>query len=619
MTFGTPTASLTSGGTTILWTFQDPNHTLIGKAGTTTIVTATIANTGAYNVTLNGPIDHSTADQEDTNTFTIPVNVSDGQATTSTTVSVTVEDDSPKAEAVEMSVDTANDTNVMIILDVSGSMNSGSGVQGFDTRLAAAIQAIKDLLDQYDSLGDVRVQIVKFSTGADQVGSNWMSVDDAKDAIENLTAEGSTYYDAALDEAMNIFVFPGKLSGTGVQNVSYFISDGVPTENHAVGGPQQTEWENFLTDNDIVSFALGISDAPTTDDLDPIAFDPAPGETQLADTPKIVNDLNDLADWLVSTASSTSGSLLSGGNSFGADGGYVKSITVDGVTYTFDPTANSITPSGGSGSFTYNTTTKTLTVDTDGSELAVVMTTGAFTFQPTTGFTSESVGFTLTDGDGDMASNTLQLTGNTMPAGIAGSPINLGLTIALDAAARDTHLQLIQNGVTLQGGGQLILSDSAHNLISGSLPGVTLTNVDNTISGAGQLGAMTLVNDGTIVATGFHALVIDTGANVVTNRDARGDRQPDRQRRCREFRIDLGPWRPNHDQRRGHRLRTCDDQWRWDAWIRRRILCRRYLRRGCSGPADARARWGLHRNDIGLFQRRPNRSREYRLCDGFAL
>jgi hypothetical protein len=92
-------------------------------------------------------------------------------------------------------------------------------------------------------------------------------------------------------------------------------------------------------------------------------------------------------------------------------------------------------------------------------------------------------------------------------------------TIALDAAARDTHLQLIQNGVTLQGGGQLVLSDSAHNMISGSLPGVTLTNVDNTISGAGQLGAgqMALVNDGTIVATGFHALVIDTGANVVTN------------------------------------------------------------------------------------------------------
>jgi hypothetical protein len=187
----------------------------------------------------------------------------------------------------------------------------------------------------------------------------------------------------------------------------------------------------------MISFALGISNgAPGQENLAPIAFDPAPGDTQVADTPIIVDNLNDLADTLVTTASSTSGSLLSGANSFGADGGYVKSITVDGVTYTFNPTADagagSITPTGGAGSFTYNATSKTLTVDTDtgasGGELAVVMTTGAFTFQPTTGFTSESVGFTLTDGDGDTASSTLQLTGNTLPAGIAGSPINLGLT-----------------------------------------------------------------------------------------------------------------------------------------------------------------------------------------------
>src|SRR5262249_5812741 len=55
--------------------------------------------------------------------------------------------------------------------------------------------------------------------------------------------------------------------------------------------------------------------------------------------------------------------------------------------------------------------------------------------------------------------------------------------------------------------------------ISGTIPSVTLTNADNTISGAGQLGAgqIALVNDGTIIATGSHALIIDTGANVVTN------------------------------------------------------------------------------------------------------
>jgi len=46
-----------------------------------------------------------------------------------------------------------------------------------------------------------------------------------------------------------------------------------------------------------------------------------------------------------------------------------------------------------------------------------------------------------------------------------------------------------------------------------------LTNHDNTISGAGQLGGglLTLNNQGTIIATGTHALVIDTGANTTAN------------------------------------------------------------------------------------------------------
>jgi hypothetical protein len=97
--------------------------------------------------------------------------------------------------------------------------------------------------------------------------------------------------------------------------------------------------------------------------------------------------------------------------------------------------------------------------------------------------------------------------------------INNNGTIELNSTGAGTLLQLIQHGVTLEGGGQVTLSDSADNVISGTLDSVTLTNVDNTISGAGQLGAgqMELVNEGTIVATGTNALVIDTGANVITN------------------------------------------------------------------------------------------------------
>ena len=92
-------------------------------------------------------------------------------------------------------------------------------------------------------------------------------------------------------------------------------------------------------------------------------------------------------------------------------------------------------------------------------------------------------------------------------------------TIALDSAGNTTTLELIQSGITLQGGGQVVLSDSDGNLISGAFAGITLTNVDNTISGAGQLGdsQTTLVNEGTIVATGTHALLIDAGSNLITN------------------------------------------------------------------------------------------------------
>jgi hypothetical protein len=92
-------------------------------------------------------------------------------------------------------------------------------------------------------------------------------------------------------------------------------------------------------------------------------------------------------------------------------------------------------------------------------------------------------------------------------------------TIALDSSGSTTVLQLIQNGITLDGDGQFILSDSDQNFISAAFPGVTLTNVNNTISGAGQIGdwQMTLINQGTIVATGTHALTIDTGLNAVIN------------------------------------------------------------------------------------------------------
>ena len=92
-------------------------------------------------------------------------------------------------------------------------------------------------------------------------------------------------------------------------------------------------------------------------------------------------------------------------------------------------------------------------------------------------------------------------------------------TIALGSTGSETDLQILVESVTLQGGGHVVLSDNANNVIFGGAASATLINIDNTISGAGQIGAgqMTLVNAGTIVADGSHALVIDTGAHAISN------------------------------------------------------------------------------------------------------
>jgi hypothetical protein len=106
--------------------------------------------------------------------------------------------------------------------------------------------------------------------------------------------------------------------------------------------------------------------------------------------------------------------------------------------------------------------------------------------------------------------------GSMLP--LSGEVHNSG-TIALESGGSDTNLLLIGKGMTLDGGGHVTLSDSSANVISGTGAAVTLTNVDNTISGAGQLGAgqMGLVNHGTIIADGMNSLLIDTGENIVFN------------------------------------------------------------------------------------------------------
>ena len=81
---------------------------------------------------------------------------------------------------------------------------------------------------------------------------------------------------------------------------------------------------------------------------------------------------------------------------------------------------------------------------------------------------------------------------------------------------------MISQTVTLQGGGQVAMSNSALNQIFASAASNTLVNVDNTVSGAGTIGGgtnMVLVNQtkGIINANQTTALTVRTDANIITN------------------------------------------------------------------------------------------------------
>ncbi|KTD56730.1 structural toxin protein RtxA [Legionella santicrucis] len=365
--------------------------------------------------------------------------------TTTGTLNVTIVDDVPVVSDITRSsqaTEGITDTNLLLILDTSNSMND-------DGKLATLKNATLELLEQYEALGDVRVRIVTFDGtysgdpiqdgDARTVGNGWMTVTEAKAIILNLTAPGNTNYDAALKTAENAFdnsnAVTTDTNGTvtvttgnpanaridGAQNVSYFLSDGdpsLPTTSLGINASEETTWTNFLNDEHIRSYALGIGTNVTLSNLDPIAYD---GTTATNTNAQQVTDISQLSATLVSTISASPiiGSIVTGSSlaeNFGADGGHVQSITVNGITYRFDSAANTITPSGaatlGTNTYSFDSNTHQLTVTINSTEekISMDMDNGAYTFTPPQTITSainRSIDFVVVDNDGDTNGATL--------------------------------------------------------------------------------------------------------------------------------------------------------------------------------------------------------------------
>jgi hypothetical protein len=92
-------------------------------------------------------------------------------------------------------------------------------------------------------------------------------------------------------------------------------------------------------------------------------------------------------------------------------------------------------------------------------------------------------------------------------------------TIEINADARDrTGLVVGDGGAALSGSGVLTMSNNVFNFISGNGTSATLTN-SSTISGAGTIGGdgLVLVNQGVVDGNDSNPLIVDTGANAITN------------------------------------------------------------------------------------------------------
>ena len=369
---------------------------------------------GSYTYTLTSPATTSPHANDGPNvlteSFTYQATDALGNSTTGNLV-VSIVDDVPKAVASERSVTaTEIDSNLLIVLDVSGSMKDPSGVPGL-SRMDLAKQAINALLDKYDDMGDVKVQLVTFSGSATAQSPVWVDVATAKTLIAALNAHGDTNYDAAVAMAQTSFATSGKL--TDAQNVGYFFSDGKPTLGE-IDSADEAAWKAFLEANDIKNYAIGLGSGARNINLDPLAYD---GSTHTDTNAVVVTDLNQLNSVLSGTVQGVpvTGSLFGEGGSFGADGGFVKSLVVDGTTYSYNPDANgghgALTASGGVNHGSFNTATNTVSIATghDGT-LLVNLDTGAFSYtsQTNTGtLITENIGYTLSDNDGDLASSNL--------------------------------------------------------------------------------------------------------------------------------------------------------------------------------------------------------------------
>ena len=264
-------------------------------------------------------------------------------------------------------------TNLSFIIDVSSSMS--------DEDLAIAKEALVTLVNRYDNMGDVNVNIVQFF-GNDNYQSGWIEPLEANDLVLD-TDQGGTDIEQGL-RAMVEDTYSGN-QPIADQDIIYFFGDGDTYGSYQRDFDEFTgiernddgdileidydnDWTNFILSGDIDKlYTYSINTDDVLSDISHIADN---GESVISQDAVNLTDISELKDELLSTVEpSGDGSFAidDEGNSIllvGEDSGHLDSITIAGnrVDYDEDTPIQSVDGTYGTFEVNFDTASYTYTL-----------------------------------------------------------------------------------------------------------------------------------------------------------------------------------------------------------------------------------------------------------------
>ncbi|MEM7058901.1 MAG: Ig-like domain-containing protein, partial [Pseudomonadota bacterium] len=218
--------------------------------------------------TATSSTDVGGASQTGTFTFTTGEFTNDG--TTAVDATVTLSD--PAASPV---------LNVVFVIDVSGSTGDPFVAGSGQTILQAEVEALQNLSDDLAGLGfpaeDIEIALVTFSGNAAFVGTFEPGSTALDNTLNNLSSGGTTNFEAALDSAGAALqdLTQGLADPSSVNNVIYFLSDGVPISS----GPFEDEADSLIANFGADIVGVGVGSGASLSDLNLIDNTVETGQT----------------------------------------------------------------------------------------------------------------------------------------------------------------------------------------------------------------------------------------------------------------------------------------------------------------------------------------------------